>query len=202
MKALCERCGAMAQWRARRGARLADLRCVCGGTLRLPPRRPHPRGYQLPQCAACGIRRRTAMPAPVTCLVLVGGHPVVVPAGAPACPHHWLIGPSGKLARTGEGQIVCVRDLSGGQGWVKVLEIYADTRGKGRCRSCGAAIEWAEVVASGRKMPFDAEIVPVSCRREPETHRLIEVVDLTVSPSHFASCPDAARWRRVRSAGR
>ena len=81
---------------------------------------------------------------------------------------------------------------------MKTVEICADTRGRSRCRSCGACIEWAEVAKSGRKMPFDGEIVPVGSRHEPETRRLIEIVDLEVTTSHFATCPDAEQWRRGR----
>jgi len=41
-----------------------------------------------------------------------------------------------------------------------ILLIYQDSRGLGRCRSCGAAIEWAELV-SGKRMPFNPPIVGV-----------------------------------------
>lgn len=80
-----------------------------------------------------------------------------------------------------------------------LIEIYADTRGKARCRSCEARIEWATVVKSGKKMPFDGEIVPVRSYHEgPDsfTGRLIEVVDTTVTTSHFATCPQSDRWRK------
>ena len=73
------------------------------------------------------------------------------------------------------------------------LRIYRDTRGKGRCRTCGAAIEWAELV-SGKRMPFDGEIVAV--KTEQETDRAVEVIDTDVTSSHFQTCPDAEKWRR------
>lgn len=80
---------------------------------------------------------------------------------------------------------------------MRTIEIYADTRGKSQCRSCSARIEWAEVVASGKRMPFDDEIVAVSSRLDT-AHRLIETVDLEVTTSHFATCPDAQKWRKAR----
>lgn len=77
-----------------------------------------------------------------------------------------------------------------------ILQIYRDTRGRAVCRSCGAPIEWAELT-TGAKMPFDEPIVAV------RTHaaggigaRVIEDVDTSVTLSHFATCPDAERWRR------
>ena len=72
--------------------------------------------------------------------------------------------------------------------------IYADTRGKSDCRSCGAPMEWATNARTGRKIPFDKEIVPVRSYAN-EVGRVIEVVDTTVTTSHFATCPDAAKWR-------
>jgi hypothetical protein len=78
-----------------------------------------------------------------------------------------------------------------------ILQIFQDSRGKGSCRSCGAPIEWAELVASGKRMPFDAPIVAL------KTHgntlggaRIVEDVDTTVTLSHFATCPNAKTWRR------
>jgi len=41
-----------------------------------------------------------------------------------------------------------------------LLKIYADSKGRGTCRSCGAAIEWAKLT-SGKRAPFDGQIVAV-----------------------------------------
>jgi hypothetical protein len=75
------------------------------------------------------------------------------------------------------------------------LTIYQDSRGPGTCRSCGAAIEWAELT-TGRRAPFD-RILPV---REQSPlfigGRVIEELDTATSPTHFETCPDAADWRR------
>lgn len=77
------------------------------------------------------------------------------------------------------------------------IAIYQDSRGKGRCRSCGAAIEWAETVG-GKRMPFDDEIVVVRTQGSAIRDRVVEYVDTSVSPTHFQTCPDANDWRRKR----
>jgi hypothetical protein len=76
---------------------------------------------------------------------------------------------------------------------VKRIEIWADTRGKATCRGCRAPIEWAEVVKSGKRMPFDGEIVALQTRHDLATHRLIEAVDL--STNHWGTCPQAKSFR-------
>jgi hypothetical protein len=76
------------------------------------------------------------------------------------------------------------------------IEIFADSKGPGRCRSCGAAITWAET-RRGKRMPFDGEIVPLRTQGSVlEGDRVIEVVDTDVTPSHFQTCPDAKQWRK------
>jgi hypothetical protein len=79
-----------------------------------------------------------------------------------------------------------------------ILEIYLDSHGrKAHCKSCGAAIEWAEL-KSGKKMPFDWPIVVTQTEGSPikDGTRVIERVDSTISQSHFVTCPDAQQWRR------
>jgi len=75
------------------------------------------------------------------------------------------------------------------------IEIWADSRGFGECRGCHAAIEWARVVKSGARMPFDA-IEVVSRYTDPHAHRTIEVVHLT--PNHWATCPERAQFTRAK----
>lgn len=75
---------------------------------------------------------------------------------------------------------------------MKTIEVFADTRGAAQCRSCNDAIEWAEIVKSGKRMPFNAPIVALRTRHQDG--RLVEEVDLTTS--HFATCPDAKKWGR------
>lgn len=77
---------------------------------------------------------------------------------------------------------------------VKLLEIYADTRGQAVCRGCGAPIEWAEIVASGKKMCFDGRIVALKTRHDEGTQRRIEAVDFATN--HWATCSDAKRFKR------
>lgn len=55
----------------------------------------------------------------------------------------------------------------------------ADDAHVSHCRSCQAPIMWCTNAASGKRAPFD----PVNPK-------------IGVSTSHFASCPDAARWRK------
>ena len=79
---------------------------------------------------------------------------------------------------------------------MKTIQIFADSRGRGVCRGCGAPIEWAVVVASGKKMPFDVPIVEVSGHRDPDTGRDVHVVSL--EGNHWASCPQRAQFTRKR----
>jgi hypothetical protein len=76
------------------------------------------------------------------------------------------------------------------------IDIYQDSRGAGRCRSCGAAVEWAENVKTGKRIPFDAPIVPVRTQGDVLGGLVVETVDTTVTTSHFATCPQANDWRR------
>lgn len=90
----------------------------------------------------------------------------------------------------------------------RTLAVYADTRGRGTCRGCGAAITWAEVVASGKRMPFTGDPVPLRTENEranlsdicagPETPlgftggRVIE--HLPFEDNHWAACPQRQRF--------
>lgn len=75
-------------------------------------------------------------------------------------------------------------------------DIYADTRSRGRCRhaSCNAALTWAEIVKTGKKMPFNGE--PVALRTRHEGGRLVEEVDL--DDNHWKDCPGQNGFRRSR----
>jgi hypothetical protein len=74
------------------------------------------------------------------------------------------------------------------------LSIYRDTRSLGTCRSCGARVEWAQLI-TGKRMPFDPPLVVVR-RQQSFLARDVDVVDMEATRSHFASCPEAAQWRR------
>lgn len=55
-----------------------------------------------------------------------------------------------------------------------------------KCRSCGATIRWGKTT-NGRKMPVDFE--PVD---GPDGKQWVP---------HFATCPDANRWRKDKQGG-
>lgn len=60
-----------------------------------------------------------------------------------------------------------------------------------RCRSCSARIIFL-TTANGNKMPIDADSV------EPDD----EEFDHTKHESHFATCPNAGKHRRIRRRAR
>lgn len=78
---------------------------------------------------------------------------------------------------------------------MKTTEIFANTRMRANCRGCHAPILFAQVVKSGKQMPFDLPLVALTTRHD-EAMRLIEEVDL--GESHFASCKNADRFRKAR----
>lgn len=75
------------------------------------------------------------------------------------------------------------------------------------CKSCGAAIRWVVMEASGKRMPLDAEetaegniaISPLDGRAEVVTgarRRDLLTCGEPLYRSHFATCPHAAGHRR------
>lgn len=76
------------------------------------------------------------------------------------------------------------------------MKLYEDSRGPGTCRSCGGAIEWAELI-SGKRHPFNVPIVVLPALQvEVDGTRTIQTVDMNRTTSHFATCPDAKKWSR------
>lgn len=77
------------------------------------------------------------------------------------------------------------------------------------CRSCNARIIWARTTGD-RAMPVDAEPVDGgNIELTMQGHRVVATV--TDAPtlfgpalrtSHFATCPDADKWRETRPAGK
>ena len=77
------------------------------------------------------------------------------------------------------------------------------------CRSCGAEVLWAETTG-GKRIPLDPEPVAAGAllvvkRRMSPSGELVPLVrpvrrgEAPASPryqTHFASCPDADRWRK------
>jgi hypothetical protein len=79
------------------------------------------------------------------------------------------------------------------------LVIETGTRRVGTCRSCGASIEWAVVRPSGKAMPFNRPIVLLPALHMDDALGTARV-DPEQTTSHFATCPQAAQWRRQRVA--
>jgi hypothetical protein len=77
----------------------------------------------------------------------------------------------------------------------KAIAIEAHSRQTGRCRSCDAAIEWAVTVPNNRRMPFNAPIM-LTRAIDPTLPAGVVHVDMEQTTSHFATCPDANRWRQ------
>jgi hypothetical protein len=74
-------------------------------------------------------------------------------------------------------------------------EIYADTRSTTRCRGCHAPIVFAEIVRTGRRMPFNEPLIALRTRHDNNSGwRLVEEVDLDTT--HFATCPQARQFSR------
>jgi hypothetical protein len=74
------------------------------------------------------------------------------------------------------------------------IEIFADTRQPGRCKSCKAPLVWAVAVESGVQLPFDAGIFAViSSRRDDDSGRVIERADRRTT--HWATCPGRALFK-------
>jgi hypothetical protein len=80
------------------------------------------------------------------------------------------------------------------------------------CRSCSQPVIWSPVAASGALMPLDPDPQPQPAERlvafNPKTSlcRILAKADLPMAQdwadhgvlflrSHFATCPDASRWR-------
>jgi hypothetical protein len=76
-----------------------------------------------------------------------------------------------------------------------ILKIYNDSRAPGTCRSCGAAIVWAQLI-TGKRMPFDAPLQIARVHPGGAGERAVADVDTELSYSHFVTCPDRDMWRR------
>lgn len=77
----------------------------------------------------------------------------------------------------------------------QLVSVWADTKGLGACRACGATLSWYTTTAAGRPMPFDADPVPRRSEHSPE-QRLI--LHLSADDTHWRTCPDAAAFRRSK----
>jgi hypothetical protein len=66
-----------------------------------------------------------------------------------------------------------------------------------KCKSCGAEIKWVKIKISGNSMPVDARPeVKVKVTTTKDGRHLGELIP--VYTSHFATCPDADKFRKVK----
>jgi hypothetical protein len=74
------------------------------------------------------------------------------------------------------------------------IEVFAASIQRAQCRGCQAAIVWATIVSSGRRMCFNSLHVLETKLERAAPFRVIKVVDLTLN--HWATCPNADSFRR------
>ena len=77
------------------------------------------------------------------------------------------------------------------------IHIFSNTKYDAKCSSCKAPMTFAQHVVTHKRIPFNAPIVATRSYID-EQGRAIEVVDSAVTTSHFASCPDAQKFRRKK----
>jgi hypothetical protein len=83
--------------------------------------------------------------------------------------------------------------------------------GNGACRSCGAKVTWVENIKTGKKIPIDGHdiaFLSVGYHKDMNGHEVqaghvqlsvpkeCQGIDTPMHTSHFATCPDAAKFRR------
>lgn len=74
------------------------------------------------------------------------------------------------------------------------------------CKACGAPIVWAKTAATGKAIPLDTEPTPDGniFLKDGKAHYLTKngveqtLADFDRYKSHFATCPQAARFRRKK----
>ena len=106
--AICTVCGKEKHWHARRGSRLADLRCECGGKLKAKRDGEYsglrPSGYKMLTCAICGAKHRAenllVVPREGLFSNRVREERKELPAGAFICRHHCIVDRSDDFVST------------------------------------------------------------------------------------------------------
>ncbi len=76
----------------------------------------------------------------------------------------------------------------------QLLLVVASSRFSARCKSCDQPMTMAQLVGSGKWMPFDADPVAIRTSIDPQTSKVIDHLD--AADVHFRSCPGAASHRR------
>jgi hypothetical protein len=79
----------------------------------------------------------------------------------------------------------------------RLVRVYADTRGHGRCRACGATLTWFQTVPRHQNIPFDGHPVTRVTALDPDGR---EVLALDAAEVHWATCPQASAFRTRRAA--
>lgn len=74
------------------------------------------------------------------------------------------------------------------------------------CRSCGKPVVWAKVQVTGSPIPLDPDPAPngnIRLHTKPECEVLSQAQikqakqdGVALYVSHFATCPEANRWRK------
>jgi len=80
----------------------------------------------------------------------------------------------------------------------KTYRVYGDKLTGGTCKSCRRPIVWAETL-NGKSMPIDGtvnDLTPVTSSHDDG--RIVFLLDSTINPSHFSTCPQAAQFRGRR----
>lgn len=75
------------------------------------------------------------------------------------------------------------------------ITIAMSSRRLGKCRTCGAAIEWAVNTRTGKAIPFNPPIVLTTSLLDSLISDA-RTVDLEQTTAHFATCPHAEQWRK------
>ena len=74
----------------------------------------------------------------------------------------------------------------------QLVRVWANSRGRGVCRSCGAALTWATTI-TGKRMPFDGDPVARQTSHDAATRDLVE--HLSADDVHWRSCDNPDRFR-------
>jgi len=74
-----------------------------------------------------------------------------------------------------------------------LIRLYEDTQKPGTCRGCAAPIDWYRTL-NDKAMPMNRGAVPRKSENEPATKRVAAY--FASSDSHWATCPDAAKFGR------
>lgn len=66
------------------------------------------------------------------------------------------------------------------------------------CRSCGAPIVWARDPGRGKNVPLNERPMTMYELDDGDEDQKAECIPVQVYQNHFATCPDADKWRQQR----